>query len=310
MNITERSYAGAADLSLMSDLARRSFSENMHVTDLPYRLSSWGMDDPDNIRLWLDEGEQILGWAIMQNPFWVIDIVCSPSIERELYPRILAWADRRASQIAGTGLGLPAWFVNVFSCQKDRISALEQAGFKCQSDHGEDSWSKVLMKRSGNIPVKTFSPPEGYLVRPLAGIAEVAAYVDLHRSVFGTKNMTVDWRLNTLKNPAYRSDLDIVVQSPDGSLVAFCICWLGKDPPVGQIEPLGCHEDYRKYGLGRVALAEGLKRLCSLGVEDIYVETDNFRNTAFRLYESFDFKVIHEVLVYGKDYDKVASQSN
>jgi hypothetical protein len=32
------------------------------------------------------------------------------------------------------------------------------------------------------------------------------------------------------------------------------------------------------------------------------VENDGYRNTAFRLYESFDFQVIQDVLVYRKDY--------
>jgi hypothetical protein len=39
-----------------------------------------------------------------------------------------------------------------------------------------------------------------------------------------------------------------------------------------------------------------------LGAQTTFVETDNYRNTAFRLYESFDFQVIQNVLVYRKDY--------
>jgi ribosomal protein S18 acetylase RimI-like enzyme len=65
---------------------------------------------------------------------------------------------------------------------------------------------------------------------------------------------------------------------------------------------LGCHHEFRHYGLGRVALSEGLRRLQVLGAKNIYVETDNYRNTAFDLYQSFDFEVIQDVLVYRKDY--------
>jgi len=54
--------------------------------------------------------------------------------------------------------------------------------------------------------------------------------------------------------------------------------------------------------LGRVALSEGLRRLQALGAQNIFVETDNYRNTAFRLYESFDFQVIQNVLVFRKNY--------
>jgi ribosomal protein S18 acetylase RimI-like enzyme len=97
--------------------------------------------------------------------------------------------------------------------------------------------------------------------------------------------------------------LDIIVESPEGQLVAFCIGWFDDHLNAGHIEPLGCHKDYRKYALGRVALSEVLRGLQSLGAETIYVETDSFRNTAFRLYEFFDFQVIKNVLVYRKNFE-------
>jgi mycothiol synthase len=304
VNITHASYSGGMDQHRMSALAVQGFSENLHVTDLPYRFSSWALDEPENIGLWLDEKRRLIGWAVMQVPFWAIDIVCDTAAEAKLYPQILAWAELRANQMSQSGKGLPAWYVCVFPNQIDRIRQLESAGYECQADLGENSWSKVLMKRQGFFPVKSFPPPEGFLVRSLNGKKEAGAYVDLHRSVFETKNMSLEWRLNTLKQPAYKPDLDIVVQAPDGRLVAFCVCWLNEENLVAQIEPLGCHKDFRRYGLGRVALAEGLKRLISMGAKEIYVETDDYRNTAFRLYESFDFKVFRDVLVYGKNFTK------
>jgi ribosomal protein S18 acetylase RimI-like enzyme len=74
----------------------------------------------------------------------------------------------------------------------------------------------------------------------------------------------------------------------------------------GHVEPLGCHKDFRQHALGRVALSEGLSCLQSLGAKHIFVETDNYRDTAFRLYESFDFQVIQNVLVYRKDYEEIS----
>jgi ribosomal protein S18 acetylase RimI-like enzyme len=114
--------------------------------------------------------------------------------------------------------------------------------------------------------------------------------------------MTREWRQRTLEHPAYRNELDIVVEAPDGQLVAFCVCWFDEASGTGHVEPLGCHQDFRKYALGRVALSHGLHRLQSLSAKNIFVETDSYRNTAFRLYESFDFEVIQNVLVYRKDY--------
>ena len=286
----------------MSALARQCPENNLHVIDLPYRLGSWAFDSPENISLWFDENQQLVAWAVLQTPFWTIDYVCHPDVEPYLHQEILAWADQRAGKTIDTPNGHPAWFIMAFSGQVKRIQELENAGFTCQSNVGENSWSKVLMRRSSPTPVKVYKPRPGFIVRPLTGEDEVAKYVELHRSVFESKNMTVDWRTRTLNHPDYTPELDIVVEAPDGRLVAFCICWFDKQAMAGQVEPLGCHKDFRQYALGRVALSEGLSRLQSLGARNILVETDSYRNTAFRLYESFDFQVDQNVLVYRKDY--------
>jgi mycothiol synthase len=299
-NFTDRAYQDESDRELMTDLARQYPGDHLRVLDLPYRLSSWALDDPENARLWFAPGGDLLGWAVLQTPFWTMDLTCCPDAAPDLYLEMLAWADGRARQVAGTDWGRPSWFVNAFTDQAGLIHELEAAGFACQANVGEDSWSKVFMRRAAQLPVKDYRIPPGFTVRSLAGEAEVEAYVELHRAVFESKNMTVEWRRRTLQHPGYRLDLDVVVAAPDGRLAAFCVCWLNGQN--GQIEPLGCHVDYRRYALGRIALAEGLRRLQAAGAEHIYVETDNYRNTAMKLYEHVGFEVIRDVDVYRKDY--------
>ncbi|MBE2223291.1 MAG: GNAT family N-acetyltransferase [Anaerolineae bacterium] len=303
MTITQRPFSAEQDKYLMSALARQSSENNLHVVDLPYRFSSWAFDNPENISLWFDENQQLVAWATLQTPFWTIDYGCHPAQESHLHQEILLWADQRAQAVLKTPYERPSWFVMVFSGQSNRIRDLENTGFKCQSDVGDDSWSKVLMRRSSQTPIKTYEPRSGFTVRSLAGESEVQEYVELHQSVFESKNMTVDWRIRTLQHPDYKPDLDIVVESPDGRLVAFCICWFNNESLDGHVEPLGSHKDFRQYGLGRAALSEGLRRLQSLGAQNIFVETDNYRNTAFRLYASFGFQTIQDVHVYRKDYE-------
>ncbi len=293
----------------MESLARQSRAAHLHVTDLPYRLSTSALDDPENARLWTDEDGQLLGWMVMQIPFDALDFVCLPEMEAELLPEMLAWADERSRAHPdmiplGTPEDGPCWFANVFADEAAQIQALEAAGFASQADVGEYSWSKVWLERPADLPVKDYRIPPGFIVRPLAGESEVEAYVKLHRETFRSKIMTADWRRRTLQHPAHVPDLDLVVAAPDGRLAAFCVCWLDRHgpEPIGQIEPLGCHADFRQYALGRVALAEGLRRLQAHGAKKIFVETDNWRNTAFRLYESMGFRVVQDVLVFRKDY--------
>ncbi|MGA2488728.1 MAG: GNAT family N-acetyltransferase [Anaerolineales bacterium] len=309
MIIQERAYSGESDLRVMEALASETRKSNLHVTDLPYRFTSWAMDNPENSHLWSDEAGHLLAWAILQCPWAEVDFVCHPEAESEILPKILTWADARSREHyemipLGTPAGEPGRFVNIFSDQAARIRALEAAGYTCQADMGEDSWSKVFMQRPADLPVKEYRIPEGFVVRPLAGESEADAYVRLHRETFRSQIMTVEWRKRMLRHPDYTPDLDLVVAAPDGRLAAFCICWLEShsSEKVGQIEPLGCHRDFRHYALGRVALAEGLRKLQAHGAKKIYVETDNWRKTAFQLYESLGFQVVRDVLVYRKDY--------
>jgi len=306
MHTFRRTFSGGADLEAMSALARAYPAEHLHILDLPYRFSSWALDDAANAGLWFTPEGRLVAWAVLQAPFWAVDHARQPDAHEDLGREVWSWADARARVLAGTPGGHPAWFVSVFSGQQDLIRELEEAGFACQSEVGEDSWSKVWMRQPAKLPAEC-SAPAGFAIRPLAGEGEVAAYVELQREVFGTDNMTVGWRSRTLRQPEYIPDLDLVVEAPDGRLAAFCIAWLDRrhpEGPAGQIEPMGVREEMRHLGLGRALLTEALERLIQRGAKQIYVETDSFRNAALDLYEAVGFRVIRDVLVFRKDYEE------
>lgn len=308
--LAARAYQGERDAHRMADLARQDASGQIHLVDLPYRLSSWAFDDPLNCALWEGQGGELAGWAALQPPFWAIDIALHPRAPESLLPEMLRWADRRASAVRGSGSGRPAWFLNAFDWQQQHARAFEQAGFASQQDVGEDSWSKVLFGRAGQAPPPSAALPDGFTIRPLQGAAEVDAYVALHRAVFQSPNMTAGWRARTLQHPGYRPDLDLVAVDPGGALAGFCIGWLtphGRGgQPDGQIEPFGVREDVRRLGVGRALLAECLTRMRQLGAAHVGVETDNYRDAAFRFYESVGFAVEQTIIVYRKDYPEGA----
>jgi ribosomal protein S18 acetylase RimI-like enzyme len=302
----QRAYRGNQDQHLMIALAHTDPTVNLHVSDLPYRLSSWAFDDLDNVGIWVDERDQLVAWAVLQTPFWAVDYVMRSDAPIQLHQHLLTWADHRAQAARGMASARPKWFINVFSDQQQRIADLEAAGWACQANVGDDSWSKVFMVRSLDSAPPDASIPTGFTIRPLGGPSEVAAYVALHRAIFESESMTAAWRHSTLQQPAYVPTLDLVAVAPDGRLAAFCVCWFDAvgptDRPCGQIEPLGVHADVRGHGLGRAMLTEGLQRLHQHGAQDVVLETDDYRNDAFALYEAAGFQVTRNVLVYRKDY--------
>lgn len=302
MPVTQRPFSGEHDLCAMAALARAFPADHLRVTDLPWRLSSWALDDPANVALWVDGTDQLMAWAVLQAPFWTIDYTIHPGAPAGLHAQVLAWADARARAVLDTPDSRPAWFVTVFADQTARTRDLEAAGFACQADVGEDSWSKVFMGRPGQAPVPDAPLSDGFAIRPLAGEVEVEAYVELQREVFDSRNMTVAWRARTLHRPEYVPALDLVAVAPGGRLAGFCIGWLDPSAPRGQVEPLGVRAEFRQFGLGRALLLECLRRLQARGVEDVYVETDNYRDAALELYESAGFHVLRDVWMFRKDY--------
>lgn len=306
MQLIQRTYTGVHDQQHMMALVGAHPQENFHIVDLPYRFSSWAFDNPDNIALWEDEQGELHAWVVMQTPFWAIDYACHPDVADEVHPQLLAWADQRAQQVAGSAFGRPMWFVNVFDWQTARQQDLASQGFFSVADWGENSWTKVLLHHERSHPLSAAPLPAGYTLRPLAGEQEAAAYVALHRAVFESESMTTAWRERTLQHPAYQPDLDLVIADPAGQLAAFCIGWFSPSGidgrPSGQIEPMGVRADLRGLGLGRIILQEAVRRLYAKGADHVVVETDNYRNAAFALYEAVGFQVRENVLVFRKDY--------
>lgn len=66
-------------------------------------------------------------------------------------------------------------------------------------------------------------------------------------------------------------DLKIAVVAPNGNFAAYCGMWY--DPKAGYavIEPVATDPEYRKMGLGRAVVLEGIKRVGKLGAKTAIV---------------------------------------
>lgn len=301
MAMNARPMRDEADRARMLDMARLCPTENVHVIDLPYRFSSGALDSAENVALW-EEGDTLLGWAVLQSPFWTLDYALHPDAPAGLHAEILAWANGRAGQLRDSPGGRPSWFVPVLERQAEQRRVLMAAGYSDQSA-AEEPWSKVLFRRDGQEPVPRVAMRPGFAVRPLAGVGEVAAYVTLHRAVFGTANMTEAWRLATLSAPGHRPEFDLLATNPAGEPVGFAVAWWWDGPggAVAQVEPFGVRADARPYGVAWALMFELLRRLAEVGATEVRVETDRQRDAAFAFYSACGFQIVENVLVYRRD---------
>jgi ribosomal protein S18 acetylase RimI-like enzyme len=141
----------------------------------------------------------------------------------------------------------------------------------------------------------------------MGGEAEIEAYVDLHRSTFGTENMTIEYRRTIMSAPDYLPELDLVAVAPNGKLAAFCVCQIfPEDAPraggqkEGWTDPLGTRPAYQRLGLARALMLSGMRLLKSRGIDTALLGTSSENLPMQRAAEEVGFRAAVKTLWYSK----------
>jgi GNAT superfamily N-acetyltransferase len=98
--------------------------------------------------------------------------------------------------------------------------------------------------------------------------------------------------------PGFRKDLTIVVQAPDGHFVSYCGTWFEATNRIAYVEPVATDPDYRRRGLGRAAVLEGIRRCGELGATVAYVGSD------LAFYLALGFVKVHTHQCWTKTFDE------
>lgn len=61
--------------------------------------------------------------------------------------------------------------------------------------------------------------------------------------------------------------LKVAVVAPDGNFVSYCGMWYDREVGFAVIEPVATDPDYRKMGMGKAAVLEGIRRVGELGAQ-------------------------------------------
>lgn len=94
-------------------------------------------------------------------------------------------------------------------------------------------------------------------------------------------------RRSMFDTPKARRDLKIAVVAPSGEFVAFCGTFYEPTNRFGYVEPVVTDPRYRRLGLGKAAVLEGIRRCGTLGAQVAYVGSDQ----AF--YQAIGFKKVY-----------------
>jgi len=74
--------------------------------------------------------------------------------------------------------------------------------------------------------------------------------------------------------PTARRDLKIVAAAPNGDYAAICGMFYDAANRYAMVEPVATDPAYRRLGLGRAVVLEGMRRCAALGAREVYVDND------------------------------------
>jgi predicted N-acetyltransferase YhbS len=163
-------------------------------------------------------------------------------------------------------------------------SLARQRGYqKNEEDVGYDSVFTI----GEHIP--QLNLPDGYRIQSMSDDRDI----EKRREVFGRSfnhEDPKDWPSafsyeELQRAPDYRADLDLYIVGPDGRYAACCIVWHDARNEMGILEPVGTHPDFRRLGLGKEVVLEGIRRAAALRAKHVWVGSGQ------RFYAAIGFKI-------------------
>ncbi len=137
--------------------------------------------------------------------------------------------------------------------------------------------------------------PDGYTIRS-ATIAEADAVAVVHSSAFASNWQPGHYAV-VMRSPAFEPQNERIVIAPNGDAAAFAVLWFDPVSGSGLFEPVGCHADYRRRGLTKALMLDGLRLMRAAGLHTAYVahhvESDDPAGAA--LYRSVGFQPLYTV---------------
>lgn len=161
-------------------------------------------------------------------------------------------------------------------------SILEQRGYT----------KTVRFRFNGICDLSKISPyvplAEGFSIR-LTQKKDIARRAELFGLATGGIGTTSERYEGMMNSPSYCDAMDLVVQTDNAEIIAYCTIW---DDPVSKIailEPVACVEEHRREGIMKSTLLYGMNLLKVRGAKYIYVGTGGNNIASQTLYRSVGF---------------------
>ncbi len=294
--IDTRTYCGREDLALLQDFASRALAQRFpldavwHLGDFAWQLKP-DYDRPHRVRLWLTDGS-VQAVALFEAADKLLVEILPES--ETLLAEILERAERSVRRAGQTAL-----CVRAYDKDKHRAAALGALGYVRSGAEGLSFRIDLAQDLPASDPFRARDTNGIDSARRAA--AHRDAWNDLAEIGLPDARSTFSQDIyDGLRGaPGYDAALDILVESETGELVANCIAWSDSESRIGTFEPVGTHARYRRRGLARLAVLEGLRRLKQRGMRWGRVSTAHFNAPAIAVYGACGFE-LHDRCLWWK----------
>jgi len=99
-----------------------------------------------------------------------------------------------------------------------------------------------------------------------------------------------------IQAPDYESSLDLCLVDEQGQIASFATFWFDSKNSIGSLEPLGTILRYRRLGLAKALVYEGMNRLRKLGAKKLHVGSNQ------DFYKDIGFSVESQTEVWTKTF--------
>lgn len=222
------------------------------------------------IRIWEDEGRVV---AVVHYEMQLGEAFFQVHADYDaLKPELLDYALAELSSAAPDGSRTLRAFISDFDTPFAHTA--EALGFARDPDN--DRTLSVLEIAEGFAPDLTL--PGGFRLKSLADDNDLTK---MHRVLWRGFNHPgeppadgIRWRRQMQSSPFFRHDLTLVTEAPNGDFASFCGMWVEPTNRIALVEPVATDPTYRRLGLGRAVVLEGVRRCAALGARLAFVGSD------------------------------------
>jgi GNAT superfamily N-acetyltransferase len=239
----------------------------------------------EKIGVWEDEGE-IVAVAHYESRLGEAFFEFHPAY-RHLRNEML---DHAEGQLTGISQKDGRKYLHAFVNDNDpEFQALVQSrGYEKDPERTRPMYQFVIPE-----PFPDITLPDGFR---LTSLAEECDWGKVHRVIWRgfdhgdevpMNDEELESRRRMFDTPKARRDLKITVAAPNGDFAAFCGMFYEPDGQFAYVEPVATDPLYRRMGLGKAAVLEGIRRCGVLGATVAYVGSDQ------EFYKALGFRCVH-----------------